>query len=154
MFNRTRFLLLSILVLSLLTLTLACGGGGAATQPAPTQPPAQPAGDAAAGKDLFASAGCIACHTITGNSQATGTVGPNLSHIATDAAKIITESSYTGKAKTVAEYLQESIVDPNAFLYPTCPTGPCQPNIMPQNFKDTLSSQQIDDLVAYLLTLK
>ena len=34
-------------------------------------------GDAAAGKDVFASAGCTACHTLAA-ANATGTVGPNL----------------------------------------------------------------------------
>src|SRR5512132_1066414 len=34
-------------------------------------------GDAAAGKDVFSSAGCTACHTLTA-ANATGTVGPNL----------------------------------------------------------------------------
>ena len=34
-------------------------------------------GDAAAGKAIFASAGCVACHTLSA-ANATGTVGPNL----------------------------------------------------------------------------
>jgi mono/diheme cytochrome c family protein len=34
-------------------------------------------GDAAAGKQVFASAGCVACHTLK-EANATGTVGPNL----------------------------------------------------------------------------
>jgi mono/diheme cytochrome c family protein len=34
-------------------------------------------GDAAAGKNVFASAGCAACHTLSA-ANATGTVGPNL----------------------------------------------------------------------------
>jgi mono/diheme cytochrome c family protein len=38
-------------------------------------PPA--GGDAAAGKEVFASAGCTSCHTLA-DANATGTVGPNL----------------------------------------------------------------------------
>jgi mono/diheme cytochrome c family protein len=34
-------------------------------------------GDAAAGKEVFASAGCAACHTLS-EANASGTVGPNL----------------------------------------------------------------------------
>ena len=34
-------------------------------------------GDAAAGKEVFASAGCVACHTLS-EANASGTVGPNL----------------------------------------------------------------------------
>ena len=34
-------------------------------------------GDPAAGKPIFTSAGCVACHTLA-DANATGTVGPNL----------------------------------------------------------------------------
>jgi cytochrome c6 len=40
------------------------------------EPPA-PAGDAAAGAEVFASAGCTSCHTLA-DAGASGTVGPNL----------------------------------------------------------------------------
>jgi mono/diheme cytochrome c family protein len=38
---------------------------------------AAPAGDPAAGKEVFASAGCVSCHTLA-DAGATGAVGPNL----------------------------------------------------------------------------
>ncbi len=52
------------------------------TQTTPTQPSGNlPAdklkGDATAGKTVFTSAGCTACHTLK-DANATGTVGPNL----------------------------------------------------------------------------
>ena len=37
--------------------------------------------DASAGKQLFTTKGCTACHTVDGVQGATGTVGPNLTHI-------------------------------------------------------------------------
>jgi mono/diheme cytochrome c family protein len=40
-------------------------------------PPAAPAGDPAAGKEVFASAGCGSCHTLA-DAGASGTIGPNL----------------------------------------------------------------------------
>ena len=51
----------------------------AATAPTPetTPPPSAPAGDPAAGKAVFKSAGCVSCHTLKA-ANATGTVGPNL----------------------------------------------------------------------------
>jgi mono/diheme cytochrome c family protein len=56
----------------------------APTEPAPTEgettvttPPAEPTGDAAAGKDVFASAGCASCHTLA-DAGSTGTIGPEL----------------------------------------------------------------------------
>jgi mono/diheme cytochrome c family protein len=48
----------------------------AETTPAQTTPAAAP-GDAAAGKRVFLSIGCTACHTLA-DAKSTGTVGPNL----------------------------------------------------------------------------
>ena len=55
--------------------------GGGEEQPPGQPPPGEAAGDAAAGKEVFASAGCASCHTLS-DSGATGTIGPSL-----DAAK-------------------------------------------------------------------
>jgi mono/diheme cytochrome c family protein len=53
----------------------------AETTPAETTPaettPAGGKGDAAAGKEVFASAGCVSCHTLA-DAGSTGAVGPNL----------------------------------------------------------------------------
>ena len=54
------------------------------TQPAPT--PA--AGDATAGKAVFASAGCVSCHTLKA-AGATGTVGPNLDEAKPPASLVV-----------------------------------------------------------------
>lgn len=45
--------------------------------PTPTTPASKLKGDPAAGKQVFASAGCSSCHTLAA-ANATGTVGPNL----------------------------------------------------------------------------
>jgi mono/diheme cytochrome c family protein len=47
-----------------------------ATTPAETTPASQP-GDAAAGKQVFLTAGCAGCHTLA-DAGTNGTVGPNL----------------------------------------------------------------------------
>jgi mono/diheme cytochrome c family protein len=59
---------------------------GPVEQPAP--PPAGPAGDAAAGKDIFASAGCGSCHTLT-DAGTSGEVGPNLDDAKPDLALVV-----------------------------------------------------------------
>ena len=59
------------------TTTAAVTTTGAATT---TTPPAAAQGDATAGKAVFASAGCGACHTLKA-AGATGTVGPNLDQL-------------------------------------------------------------------------
>jgi nitric oxide reductase subunit C len=131
------FLLLVALVLA------ACGGG----QPAPT-------GNAENGKALFAKTtigkagapGCATCHSVEKDKKL---VGPSLYGIATDAADTVKEKDYKGKAKSAAEWLRESIVDPNADV-----AEGFQPNVMPQNYGKDLTEQEINDLVAYLATLK
>jgi cytochrome c6 len=70
-----------ILVVSGLVLAGCSGGKTVSPTPqtvegkVPTTP--QTKGDPAAGKKIFASAGCAGCHTLK-DAGATGTVGPNL----------------------------------------------------------------------------
>jgi len=95
--------------------------GSTTTAPAPT-------GDAEAGKAVFTSAGCAACHTLK-EANATATVGPNL------------DEALKGKD---AAFIHESIVDPSAEV------ASGYQNIMPPDFGKSLSPKQIDDLVALL----
>ena len=105
------------------------------TSPSPTPPPV-PAGNAAAGKAVFTSAGCVACHTYT-PAGSKGTTGPNLDNLASDAK--------TANRGPLAQYVNESIVDPNAYIVPKYPGG-----LMPPSFGTTLKKQQLADLVAFL----
>jgi len=89
---------------------------------------------------------CFACHVIPGIATAVGQVGPNLSNIGVDGATRIPD--YTAE-----QYIRESLLNPNAFVAPECPTGPCLPNLMVQNLGDTLTAEEIDTLVAYLASL-
>jgi mono/diheme cytochrome c family protein len=98
-------------------------------------PPAAPAGDAAAGKELFVSQGCSACHTF-GPAASTGTTGPDLDHLAADAQK--------ANRGSLEQYTRESIVDPGAYVVPKYPDG-----VMPPNF-GSLGPKKIADLVAFL----
>jgi mono/diheme cytochrome c family protein len=52
-------------------------GGSETTEPGGTSTEPSTAGDAAAGKQVFESAGCASCHTLA-DAGATGAVGPNL----------------------------------------------------------------------------
>jgi mono/diheme cytochrome c family protein len=107
-----------------------------ATKTLPTTAPSRPSGNLAAGKALFTSSGCIACHTYAA-AGSTATVGPNLDNLAADAHK--------ANRGPVEAYATESIEDPNAYVAPGFPPG-----VMPPNFGDTLSKSQIADLVAFL----
>jgi mono/diheme cytochrome c family protein len=100
------------------------------------------------GKALFLGdkTGCKACHAIDTEPTAKGLVGPNLTKIGTEAATMVAGQS-------ARDYIHDSIVNPSAFIAPNCPSGPCA-DVMPKDFGQKLSQQELDDLVAYLLSLK
>jgi mono/diheme cytochrome c family protein len=93
----------------------------------------QPAGDPAAGKEIFTATAqppCSSCHTLK-EAGATQTIGPNLDEVL--------------KGKDAA-FIHESIVDPKAEVA----TG-YQPGIMPDTYGEQLDEQQLADLVAFLV---
>jgi mono/diheme cytochrome c family protein len=85
------------------------------------------------GETVFTTAGCGACHTFT-PAGTDAQVGPSL-----DAIKP------TG-GKSLEEFIHQSIVDPNAVI-----TEGYQPDVMPKTFSRTLSNEQLDALVQYLV---
>jgi len=127
----------AVFVLAALLLA-ACGGGGEE---------GAGAGDAQRGKALYeqtiigpnAAPGCTTCHSTEPGKVL---VGPSHAGIAT-----IAESAEPGKS--AEQFLKESIINPNAHVTEGFTAG-----IMYQNYSKDLSEQEINDLVAYLLTLK
>jgi cytochrome c oxidase subunit 2 len=81
------------------------------------------------GATVFADNGCASCHTLK-PANATGTVGPDLDKI----------------DNPTSAFIKQSIVDPNKVV-----TKGFQPNIMPQDFGDKLSPDELNALVEYLL---
>lgn len=105
------------------------------------------AGEAAADVEaIVAKASCTGCHVIPGVPGAVGMIGPNLSTIGVDGASRV--EGLTGE-----EYIRQSILEPNAFIAPQCPTGPCLPNLMMKSLGEILSPEEIDAVVAYLSQL-
>jgi cytochrome c551/c552 len=88
------------------------------------------------GKQVFSSQGCTACHTYK-PAGSTGTIGPNLDKL----------PQYAKQAKQpLAAFVQQSIVDPNAYIQKGYPPG-----VMPQTYK-TLPADQLKALVDFLTT--
>jgi cytochrome c oxidase subunit II len=87
------------------------------------------AAGSAQGKTLFTQQ-CGTCHALA-DAGTTAEVGPDLDKV------------LAGKN---ADFIRKSIVDPNAEIAPGF-----QPNVMPGNFGELLSQQQLDSLVEYLL---
>jgi mono/diheme cytochrome c family protein len=94
-------------------------------------------GDPVAGKALFESQGCAQCHNVDTDQTK---VGPSLKGIGSEAA----EGEIDGHP--ALDYLHQSIVDPGAVIVEGFQ------NVMP-SFKDKLTEAQIQDIIAYLLTL-
>jgi nitric oxide reductase subunit C len=95
--------------------------------------------------------GCSACHSI---APGVNIVGPTMAGIATTAAERLRAPEYRGQAKDPAGYIRESIVDPNAHVL----TGPTYAvegrSLMPSDYAQSLKPEQVDQIVAYLLTLQ
>jgi nitric oxide reductase subunit C len=119
-------------------------------EPAPEAASADPV---ALGQALFRTVppGCFACHS---TAPGVNLVGPSLANIGSMAAQRIKEPGYRGKASDAPGYIRESIVDPNASVMagPTYSSG--GRSLMPTGLDASLTSEQIDHIVAYLMTLK
>ena len=143
-----RKLILPFLLMLLLSLALvACGGDGDSDDSDAGGGETSSVGDAANGERLFnqtvigaASApGCITCHSL---EPGVVIVGPSHSDVGTRA-----ETAVPGMS--AEDYLRQSIVEPNAHITEGYTEG-----VMYQNFGEELTNTQINDLVAFLLTLK
>jgi cytochrome c2 len=156
--------------LALLVLTLvlvACSSAAPATPtPAPTAtvaPTPEPTVDPVLferGKQVFQRAGCTACHAVKGVGTQ-GAVATELTNFGTVAWARIASEDYQKNlqgqppATTAAEYIEQSIVHPDAYTYPTCPTGPCPKGTMPTNYQQVIRDPgDLRALVAYLAALK
>jgi mono/diheme cytochrome c family protein len=101
-------------------------------------------GDAALGQALFdefqaeASFACATCHLADSEAQL---IGPGLQGVSQRAATRV-------EGQSAPEYIQNSIRTPDAFVVPGFPD-----NLMPRVYGDIFTDEQIDNLIAYLMTL-
>jgi mono/diheme cytochrome c family protein len=91
-------------------------------------PPTVPGGP---GAQVFANNGCGGCHAFAAANSG-GQVGPNLDEV-------------LGPNATPAS-IEKMIVDPNAEI-----AKGYQANVMPANFGETLSKEELEDLVQFLI---
>ncbi|MCB0154815.1 MAG: c-type cytochrome [Anaerolineae bacterium] len=83
------------------------------------------------GKNLFeVQLGCVGCHMIDGSG---GQTGPELTNVIAEKGE---------------DYVHQSIINPNAVI-----VEGYSANIMPQNFGDRLSDENLSDLIAYLTSV-
>jgi cytochrome c oxidase subunit 2 len=102
----------------------------------PSSSPSSTTPSSAAGAAVFKDNQCGSCHAL----QAAGTnatVGPDLDKLA----------SYAQKAgKPLPVFVRDSVVDPSAYVEQGYPD-----NVMPKTFGKSLSKQDLDALVQYLV---
>jgi mono/diheme cytochrome c family protein len=108
-----------------------------------------PEGDSAAGQVLAEQTlGCTACHTLTA-------VGPSweatdgLPGIGVRGGIRIQQDNYTGNATSSDQYLIESVVETNIHI-----VEGFQPGIMPSDFGERVTLQDMADLLAFLKTFE
>lgn len=96
---------------------------------------------AAIGQELHASQGCVACHNVSGDA---GGVGPTWKGLfgsqqaLTDGTTVLADE----------EYLRTSILAPQQQLVAGYPP------VMPGNYADVLSDQQVQAIIEYIKTLQ
>jgi cytochrome c oxidase subunit 2 len=88
------------------------------------------------GLAVFQQNGCSSCHTFK-PASATGKIGPDLDELKASAAK-----ANRGPLDT---FIEESIVDPSAYVAPGFSDG-----VMPHIYKQQISADQLQQLVQYL----
>ena len=117
-------------------------GGTLADEPPPTSSPDEDLEGDTGGSDgerVFNSASpitCTTCHSLDG----TVGLGPSLRGISERAGTQVAGLS-------AEEYLRESILDTNAFIVEGFPES-----LMPVNFSETLSAEEVDAVIAFLMT--
>lgn len=138
-----RAVLASLAIVCLLTVGLLVGAGVIYPQfPLPERPQAVEEQQAAErGKELFSSpdVGCFRCHAVAGTG---GTRGPDLTDVASKAPERV-------PGLTAREYLLEKLKAGSTYDFNVPGYAPMMPP-----FVQIATEEQIDDLVAYLLTLK
>jgi mono/diheme cytochrome c family protein len=97
-----RAFVLAVLAAALAIAVAGCGGGGddgttEASTTTSTTTSTTGSGDAAAGKEVFASAGCGGCHTFSA-AGSSGSVGPDLDDAAPSYDHVVTQVTEGGGA--------------------------------------------------------
>jgi hypothetical protein len=94
--------------------------------------------------EIFTKAGCSVCHTVPGIPGADGRVGPPLVLGITGPVRLA-DPAYQGHAKTVHDYVIESVLEPGLFVVPGYPTS-----TMPTWYGAKLSALAMEKIASYL----
>jgi len=128
-------------LLAVLLVVAACGDGQA-----DTTAQAAAVGDPERGRQIWddgggvlSGGGCSECHSLDGSEKVASSRAPTFQGISEQAGDRVPGLS-------AEEYLRESIVDPAAYIVEG------YSDFMPKGFRILLSEEDIDNLVAFILT--
>ena len=132
--------------------TTGAGGAASATPPG-ARPVAGNENPIALGEKVFRSASpaCTACHSIAPGANM---AGPSLAGLAARTETLLASGDNKGKAKDLAGYIRESITEPSAHIVPGPMYSASGASFMPTTYAKDLTPAQIDQLAAYLSSLK
>lgn len=107
----------------------------------------------ALGESLFRSVtpACVACHSV---ADGVHMAGPSLGGIATRAKERVASAEYKGTAKDAAAYIRDSIENPSAYVVPGAMYSANGQSFMPPTYGADLKPEQLEQLVAYLMSLE
>ena len=131
--------------------------GSGAGSPPTTPPGARPMSGAenpmALGEQVFRSAtpACAACHSI---APGVNMAGPSLAGLASRTEALLVSGQYKGKATDLAGYIRESVIEPSAHVVPGAMYSANGTSFMPTTYAKDLTAAQLDQLSAYLSSLK
>jgi nitric oxide reductase subunit C len=128
--------------------------GGETTQAAPgVRPMSGTENPMALGEQVFrtASPACVACHSV---APGVNMAGPSLAGVGTRAQQLLASGTYKGQAKDVAGYIRESITHPSVHVVAGPMYSAGGTSFMPATYGTSLTPVQLDQLVAYLSSLK
>lgn len=94
--------------------------------------------------ELFTRPGCPVCHVIPGIPGANGQVGPPL-RLGITGKQRLNDPAYRGEAKTVREYVVESVLEPQRFVVSGYPE-----HTMPTWYGTKLSALALEKMASYL----
>lgn len=94
--------------------------------------------------DVFGRSGCPVCHIIPGIPGANGRLGPPLI-LGTTGLQRLKDPGYRGQAKTVHEYIVESVLEPQRFVVRGYPE-----HLMPNWYGSRLSALALEKMASYL----
>lgn len=133
--------------------TLEVASQGTDAGPVDVRPVREDSDPRAIGEHLFRTAVpvCTACHSLQPGVQL---AGPSMAGLAGRAEQTLASADYTGDATDVEGYIRESIVKPSAHLVPGDMFSASGVSFMPDTYADDLTDEQVDQLVAFLLSMK